>query len=71
MNVHVPSDEKRYDSKGSFYEELEQFFDRFPNYHMKNLLRDFREKRGERILSNRQLGMRVYIRRVMIMVLEQ
>jgi len=37
---------------------------------MKILLGDFDEKRGERIFSNRQLVMIVYIRIVMIMVLE-
>ena len=56
--------------KTVFYEELEQVFDNFPRYHMKLLLGDFKAKRGERIFSNRQLGMRVYIRIVMRMVLE-
>jgi hypothetical protein len=30
--------------KESFYEELERIFDKFPNYHMKMLLRDFNAK---------------------------
>jgi len=38
---------------------------------MKILFGDFNAKVGERIFSNRQLGMRVYIRIVMIMELEQ
>ena len=52
------------------FEELEQVLYRFPKYHMKNVLEDFNAKVGKRIFSNRQLGMRVYIRKVMIMVLE-
>ena len=45
LNVHAPSEDKSDDSKDSFDEELEQVFDHFPRYHMKNLL-------GERIFSN-------------------
>jgi hypothetical protein len=47
--VHAPSEEKSDDSKDSFYEELEQIFYHFPEYHMKILLRDFNAKWGERI----------------------
>jgi hypothetical protein len=36
--MQAPSEEKSDDSKGSFYEELEQVFDLFPEYHMKILL---------------------------------
>jgi hypothetical protein len=32
--------------KGSFYEELERVFDKFPKYHIKILLRDFDVKVG-------------------------
>jgi hypothetical protein len=46
------------------------FFYLFPKYHMKILLGDFNAKWGERIFSDRQLGMVVYIRIVMIMGLE-
>ena len=35
-----------YESKDSFYEELEQVFDHFPKYHMKILLGDFNAKVG-------------------------
>jgi hypothetical protein len=65
--VHVPSQEKSDDSKGSFFEELEPVFDHSAKYNMKILLGDFNAKWGERILSNRQLGMTAYIRTVMIM----
>jgi hypothetical protein len=68
--VHAPSEDKSNDSKDSFYEELEMGFDHFPRYHKKILLGDFNAKVGERIFSNRQLGMRNYIRIVMIMGLE-
>ena len=54
-----------------FYEELEQTSYHFPKYHMKIRLGDFNAKMTrERVFSNRHLGMRVYIRIVMIMVLE-
>jgi hypothetical protein len=32
--------------KDMFYEELEQVFDKFPKYHMKILLGDFKAKVG-------------------------
>ena len=70
LNVHAPSKKKSDDSKGSFYEDLQQVFDHFPKYHMKTLLGDFNAKVGKRISSNLQLGTRVYIRIVMIMMLE-
>jgi hypothetical protein len=70
LNVHAPSEEKSDNLKDSLYEELEQVFDYFPRYHIKILLGDLMQKGGERIVSNRQLGMRVYIGIVMIMVLE-
>ena len=48
QNVHSPSEEKRDDSKDSFYEKLEQVSDHFPKYHMKILLGDFIKKNGEK-----------------------
>jgi len=52
LNVHSPSEDKSDDSKHSFYEEMEQVFDHFPRYHMKNLLGDFKAKvRRENILK--------------------
>ena len=70
LNVHAPSEEKSDESKDSFYEELEQVFDHFSKYHMKILLGDFNAMWRERRFSSRQLGMRVYISIVTIMVLE-
>ena len=53
LNVHAPSEEKIYDSKDSFYEDLERVFNHFPKYHMKILLGYFNAKvGGERIFSN-------------------
>ena len=70
LNVHAPSEEKSDESKYSFYEELEQVFDHLPKYLTKTLLGDFNANWGERIFSNRQLERRVYIRIIMIMVLD-
>jgi hypothetical protein len=35
LNVHAPTVDKTDDMKGSFYEEPECVFDKFPKYHMK------------------------------------
>jgi hypothetical protein len=42
-NVHVQTEDND-DTKDRFYEELEQVFDKFPRYHMKILLGDFKAK---------------------------
>ena len=44
--MHAPSEENRYDSKDSFYEEIEQVFEHFPKCHIKILLVDFNAKVG-------------------------
>jgi len=56
VNVHAPSEEKSEESKDSFYEELEQVFDHFPNYHMKILLGDFNAKVGREIIFKPTVG---------------
>jgi hypothetical protein len=38
LNVHAPTEDKTVDVKGSFCEELERVFHKFPKYHMKILL---------------------------------
>jgi hypothetical protein len=43
LSVHAPTEDKIDDIKDRLYEELEQVFDKFPNYHMKILL-DFNAK---------------------------
>ena len=46
---------------------IHQVFEHFPMHHMKIILGDFNVKMT---FSNRQLGLRLYIRIVKIMVLE-
>ena len=71
MIVHAPIEEKSDDSKGSFYNELRQVSDHFPKYCIKIILRDLNAKVGrERIFSDRQFGITVNVRIVMIMVSE-
>jgi hypothetical protein len=69
LNVHAPTEDKTADVQGSFYEELERVFDKFPKYHMKILLGDFNAKVGRKIFLNRQLGTKVCTKLVMIMEL--
>jgi len=69
-NVHTQSEEKSDESKDSFYEELEQVFDRFPKYYMKMLLGDFNAKVWRENISSQILDRRVSIRIVMIMGLD-
>ena len=54
--MHVPREEKSDDSKDSFYEELEQVFDRFPKYHMKIILGDFNAKVGRENIFKPTIG---------------
>jgi hypothetical protein len=56
LNVHAPSEEKSDDSEDSFYEELEQSFDHFTNYHMKILLRYFNAKLGRDDICKPTIG---------------
>jgi len=44
LNVHASSEVESYDFKDMFYMELEQDFDHFPKYRMKNLLGYFNAK---------------------------
>jgi len=68
LNVHAPSGEKSDESKDSFYEELGRSPP--PSTIQKFYSEILMQKWGERIFSNQQLGMRVFIRVVMIMVLK-
>jgi exonuclease III len=69
LNFHAPTEDKTDDVKGIFYEELERAFDKFPKYHIKILLGDFNAKVGRKDIFNRQLGMKVCTKLVMIMEL--
>jgi hypothetical protein len=46
LNVHAPIENKIDDMKSSCYEELEHVFEKFTQYHMKILLRDFNASRS-------------------------
>ena len=54
--MHAPSEEKSDESKDRFYEELEQVFDHFPEYHMKILLGDFNAKVGRENIFKPTIG---------------
>jgi hypothetical protein len=41
LNVHASNEEKSGDSKDSFCGELEQVFNNFPKYHIKNAVGRF------------------------------
>jgi len=56
LNVHAPSEEKRDDSKDSFYGELEQVFENFPMYLMKILFEDFNAKVGRENIFELTIG---------------
>jgi len=70
--MHAPCEEKSDDSKDSIYDELEQgfFLIIFLSTIQKFRYAILMQKWGERIFLNQQMVMRVYIRIVMIMVLE-
>jgi exonuclease III len=55
-NAHAPTEEKNIYTKDSFYEELEQVFNNFPEYHVKILLGDFNAKLGKEDIFNLIIG---------------
>ena len=70
INAHAPIEDKDDFIKDSFYEELEQNFDQFPRYHLKILLGDFNAKTGQEDIFTLTIGKEVYIKLVMITVLD-
>jgi hypothetical protein len=69
LNVHAPAENQINDLKDSFYEKLENVFDKFLEYHKKMLLDNFSAE-IEKIFSNQQqLGIRVYMKLLMIIEL--
>jgi hypothetical protein len=42
--VHAPTEDKCYDTKERFFEELKHVFHQFPKYHMNIMLDDLNEK---------------------------
>jgi exonuclease III len=71
LNIHSSPEHSTDYVKDSFYEELERVLDKFPKFPMKILLGDFNVEVGRKDIFNRQLGMKVYTKSVMIMELEQ
>jgi hypothetical protein len=70
LNVNTPTEDKTDDVKDSLYKELERVFDKFPKHHTKVLLGDFSTKVGREDILNRQLGMKVFTKLVMITELD-
>jgi hypothetical protein len=56
LNIHAPTEDKSYDLKDSFCEELEHVFDKVPKYHMKILLEDFNAKVGREDIFKPTIG---------------
>jgi hypothetical protein len=69
LNVHAPTEDKTDDVKDSSYEEVERVFDKFPNYHMKSLLGDFKDKVGREDIFKTTIGNESLPKLVMIMEL--
>jgi hypothetical protein len=66
-----PTEDKTDDVKGSFYNEIQCVFVKFPKYHMKMLLGDFSAKVGGVVIFKPTIGNeKVYMKLVMIMELE-
>jgi hypothetical protein len=56
LKVHAPTEDKTDYVKGSFYEELEHVFDKFPKYHTKTLLGGFNAKVGKEDIFKPTIG---------------
>jgi hypothetical protein len=70
VNVHASTEGKTDNMSDSFHEELKGVFDKFPKCHMKLLLGDFNAEVGRKDILKPTIGMRVYMKLVMIMELE-
>jgi hypothetical protein len=68
--VHAPSDEKRFDSKDSFCEELEQVFDHFPKSHVTISLGFLHDKMEKEDILKPTIRSEVYIRKATVILLE-
>jgi exonuclease III len=71
LKAHAPTEDKTYDVKDSFYEELERVFDKFRKYLMKILLGDFNVKVGREDIFKPTIGNDSLHELVMIMELKQ
>jgi exonuclease III len=70
LNVHAPTEDKTNDEKDSFYKELERVFNKFPKYHTEILLGDFKSKVGKDPIFKLTIGIKLYIKLIMIMELD-
>jgi hypothetical protein len=66
LNVYDTTEDKIDDIQAK---ELENVFDKLPNYHMKIFFGDFNAKIGREDFSNQRLGMKVYTKLLIIMEL--
>jgi hypothetical protein len=69
LNVHAPTQDKT-DAVKAASTRTWNVFDKFPKYHMEIPLGDFSAKIVGKVFLTRQLGMKVYMKLVMIMELD-
>jgi exonuclease III len=67
LNVYALTEDKLFDTKDSFYEELEGVFDQFSKYQMKILLGDFNAKVGREDIFKPTIGNESLHKLVMLM----
>jgi hypothetical protein len=68
--MHALTENKNDNSKDIFCEEIEQVLYLFFKYHLKILLGVVMQNFRQKIFTNLQLGRRVYMQIIMIMVLD-
>jgi hypothetical protein len=56
LDVHATTEDKIDDKNISFYEELERVFDKFPKYHIKILLGNFKAEVGRENIFKQTTG---------------
>jgi hypothetical protein len=56
LNIHAPTGDKIDNIKDRFHDELEQVFEKFPKYPMKNLLGEFNAKIGREDIFKPTIG---------------
>jgi exonuclease III len=69
LNVQAPKEDEINHVNDSFYMQLERICNKFSKYDMKILLGDFNAKVSREDVYNRQLGMKVYTKIVIIIYL--
>jgi hypothetical protein len=61
LNVHAPTEDKTEDVKGSFYEELENIFNKFSKYHINIIVGVFSSKVGREDLLQITIGSEILL----------